>query len=68
MYANDEVFNVEYNESLDRLEIKRKSWTSRVIKNLRHHKIIVATAIMFVICSFMNCVLIYNFMEILKKV
>lgn len=68
MYANDEIFNIRYNNKMDRLEIKKPNVVSRAFKFFGVHKIITTAIVMFVIFSAINCMLIYNFMEILKNV
>ena len=66
--AKDEIFNVRYNTKLDRLEFPRQNWTGRLYKVIRTHKFITATIITFFAFSTLNCILIYNFMQILKTI
>ena len=39
-YAKDEIFQIRYNTKLDRLEMKGESWTSRLSKKIKRHKLI----------------------------
>lgn len=65
MYANDDVFNIKYNSELDRLEVA-KTRKRKVLYFLTAHKFFTTTVIMFIILSIINCLLVYNFMEIMK--
>lgn len=66
--AKDNIFNVRYNTKLDRLEFPKQNWTNRLYKSMKEHKFITATVITFFSFSTLNCILIYNFMQILKTI
>ncbi len=65
-YAKDEIFNITYNEKLNRLEIKKKGIKSRLNNFFKNHVIFSITSIAFIIFSFIDLFLIYNFMIIFK--
>ena len=66
--AKDNIFNVRYNTKLDRLEFPRQNWKTRLYRVIKEHKFITATVITFFSFSTLNCILIYNFMQILRNV
>ena len=66
--AKDNIFNVRYNTRLDRLEFPKQSLTNKLYKMIKTHKFITATIIAFFSFSTLNCILIYNFMQILKTI
>lgn len=66
-YAKDEIFQIKYNTKLNRLEMGKESWTSRVTKKIRNHKLLTTTMIAFFIFATLNMVMIYSFMKILEK-
>jgi len=66
-YAKDEIFQIRYNNNLNRLEIGNKKWTSRFIKTVKRHKLISIIIIAFIIFSIANVIMIFNFMEILQS-
>ena len=68
IYANDEIFNIGYNSKLDRLEIKNKKITAKIRKFIIKNKIITTLIVLFGVFSFMNCILIYTFMQLLKNI
>lgn len=67
-YAKDEIFQIRYNTTLDRLEMKPKRWTSRIKNKMKQHKLLTATLMAFVLFSIINVVMIYNFVNILQNV
>ena len=66
MYANDEIFNIGYNADVDRLQIKGKR-QSKIKRAIRGNKIITILAMLFIMFCFLNCALIYTFMNLLKN-
>ena len=66
--AKDKIFNVRYNTRLDRLEIPKENLANKLYKMVKTHKFITATIITFFSFSTLNCILIYNFMQILKTI
>ena len=64
-YAKDEFFRIQYNTKLNRLEIKKESWTSKMCKMIRTHKFLTTTIIAFLLFAFINIAMICSFMNIL---
>ena len=67
LYANDEIFNIGYNAKLDRLQIKNNKRQNKIKKALHENKIITTLVMLFVMFCFLNSVLIYTFMDLLKN-
>ncbi len=67
-YAKDEIFQIRYNTKLDRLEMKGESWTSRICKKMKRHKLLTTTIIAFFMFATINFVMISNFMKILQNI
>ncbi len=67
-YAKDEVFQVRYNTKLNRLEMAKEGWTSRVCQKVRRHKLLIAVIIAFFTFATINFFMICNFMKILQNV
>lgn len=67
-YAKDEVFQIRYNTSLNRLQIGKENWTSGLLKKIKRHKLISMVVIAFIMFSTVNVIMIYNFMKILQNV
>ena len=67
-YAKDEIFQIHYNTKLNRLEMKGESWTSRLIKKIKKHKLLTTTIIAFIMFATINLVMIYSFMKILQNI
>ena len=66
LYANDEIFSIDYNENVDRQQIKRKK-QGRIKRAIHENKIFAILVVLFAMfCSF-NCVLIYTFMNLLTN-
>ncbi len=66
--AKDEVFQIRYNTKLNRLEIKSESWTSRLCKKIKRHKLLTTTIVAFVMFATLNMVMISSFMKILENI
>lgn len=66
-YAEDEIFQIKYNTKLNRLEMRKEKWTSRLSKKIRNHKLLTTTIIAFFMFATLNMVMIYSFMRILEK-
>ena len=60
-YAKDEIFNVTYNSDLNRLQMKKRGWTSRIKESIKKHKTITTITTLLMICSAINGIMIYNF-------
>lgn len=67
-YAKDEIFQIRYNTKLNRLQIEHESWTSKILKKMKNHKLITTIIIVLIIFSTANVIMIYNFMEILQSI
>ena len=67
-YAKDEIFQIRYNTKLNRLQIEHESWTSKILKKMKNHKLITTIIIVLIIFLTANVIMIYNFMEILQSI
>ncbi len=67
-YAKDEVFNITYNTTLNRLEIKQKKWTSRFKKVIKYNKFILSVISLFIAFCAVDSVLILYFIRILNSI
>lgn len=67
-FANNDVFNITYNSSLDRLQIKKQKRTSKALKSMKKHKIMSMVIALFFTFSFINAFLVYSFARILMNV
>lgn len=67
-YAKDEIFQIRYNTKLDRLEMRGESWTSRLSKKMRRHKLLTTTIVAFCMFATINMVMICSFMKILQNI
>lgn len=67
-YAKDEIFQIRYNTKLNRLEMRGESWTSRLYKRIKRHKLLSTTIIAFFIFAIINMIMICNFMKILQNI
>lgn len=67
-YAKDEIFQVRYNTKLNRLEMRGESWTSRLYKKIKRHKLLTTTIIAFFMFAILNIVMICSFMKILQSI
>ena len=67
-YAKDEIFQIRYNTKLNRLQIGSESWTSKIYKKIKRHKLLTTIIIALITFSTANIIMIYNFMGILQNV
>lgn len=67
-YAKDVFFKVRYNTNLNRLQIEKERWTSKLLKKIRNHKLLTTIIIAFFMFSTLNIVMIYSFMKILQNI
>lgn len=66
-YTNDVIFNVKYNEQDDRGYFKKDKWTTRLLSKVKQNKILsilISLSIIFIIA---DCIMIINFINILKQ-
>ena len=66
-YAKDEIFNITYNSSKNKLEMKGKNWTNRLWQKIKKHKFMSFVFLLFFIFSTLNIILINYFMVLLQK-
>lgn len=64
-YAKDEFFKIQYNTKLNRLELKKERWTSKIYKKIKRHKFFITVVMAFFMFSTINIIMIFNFMKIL---
>ena len=67
-YAKDEFFQVSYHTNLNRLEMKEESWTSKLWRRVKRHKLLTTTIVAFFVFATLNVVIIFSFMRILQSV
>ena len=67
-YTKDVFFKVRYNTNLNRLQIEKERWTSKLLKKIRDHKLLTTAIIAFFMFSTLNIVMIYSFMKILQNI
>ena len=67
-YAKDEFFQVSYHTNLNRLEMKEESWTSKLWRKVKRHKLLTTTIVAFLVFATINVVMICSFMRILQSV
>ena len=65
-YAKDDFFKIRYNTKLNKLQIKKENWTSRIYQKIKAHKLITTAILAFILFSTINIIMIYNFMKILQ--
>lgn len=67
-YAKDEIFQIRYNTKLNRLQIGSESWTRKIHKKIKRHKLLTTIIIALITFSTANIIMIYNFIEILQNI
>ena len=67
-YAKNEFFQVSYHTNLNRLEMKGESWTSKLWRKVKKHKLLTTTIVAFFAFAILNVVMIYSFMRILQSI
>lgn len=67
-YAKDEIFQIRYNTKLNRLKMREDTWTSRLGKKMKRHKLLTVTIVAFCVFAIINIVMIGSFMRILQSV
>lgn len=66
-YIKDEIFNVRYNANLNRLEISKESWTSKLLKKIKKHKFVTFSLFMLFTFSAIDIALVYQFFRVLQN-
>lgn len=64
-YTKDLILNIRYDESSNTLRLKAPKWTSKLIKKIKKHKLVVTTLAIFLTFVVMDVMLVTNFMHIL---
>lgn len=67
-YAKDEIFNITYNTTLNRLEIKQKKWTSRLKRVIKYNKFILSVISLFIAFCAVDAMLILYFIKTLNSI
>ena len=65
-YAKDEIFKIRYNTKLNRLQMKKENWTSKIYQIIKSHKFITTVIIVFLLLSVINIIMINSFIKILQ--
>ena len=63
--TNDNYFNIKYNTTLDRLEVRKKN---RLLEKIKNHKIISAMVMLLMVFSCLNFFLIFSFVKVIGNV
>lgn len=64
----EDVFNINYNTKLDKLEIAKEKRTHKIFKLIKKNKFISLIFASFIFLSLMNFYLIYSFVKILESI
>lgn len=64
----EKIFNIQYNNKLDRLQIKDNKKTNKFFEFINNHKFISIILTSFLLFSVINFYLIFNFVKILENV
>lgn len=64
----EDIFNVNYNTKLDKLEIKKSNKVHKIFKFIQKNKFISLIFTSFIVFSTINFYMIYSFMKILENI
>ncbi len=64
----ENVFNVKYNEKMDRLEMPKKLMKNNFFNFMKKNKFIAIVCTSFILFSIINFYLIYFFIKILESI
>ena len=67
-YTKDVFLKIKYNSDLNKLQIERERWTSRLTKTIKNHKLLTTTIVAFFMFSTLNIIMIYSFMKVLTNI
>ena len=67
LFANDEILNISYNAEVDKLQIKSNKKQRKIWKAIHDNKMITMLVVLLTMFCFLNCSLIYTFMNLLKN-
>ena len=63
--TNDNYFNIKYNTTLDRLEVRKKN---KLWEKIKKHKIVSMMVTLLIMFSCLNFLLIYSFIKVLGNI
>lgn len=63
----EEVFDIELNRKLDKLDMKKETIFMKIIKFIKNHKFFSIACTSFLILSSINFYLIYSFIKVLEN-
>ena len=66
-YLKDEIFNIKYNSNLNRLEMSKEKWTSKLLKKIKGHKFVTLSLIILFTFSVIDIALVYQFFRVLQN-
>ncbi len=66
-YAKDEIFQISYHTDLNRLQMRRDNWTSRIGKRIKRHKLLTVAIVSLCVFATVNIIMIGSFMRILQN-
>ena len=66
-YTKDVFLKIKYNSDLNKLQIEKERWTSRLTKTIKNHKLL-TTIVAFFMFSTLNIIMIYSFMKVLTNI
>ncbi|MCI8759721.1 MAG: hypothetical protein HFJ34_01115 [Clostridia bacterium] len=66
-YAKDEIFQIRYHTDLNRLEMRKDNWTSRLGKRMKRHKLLTVAIVSLCVFATVNIIMIGSFMRILQN-
>jgi len=67
-FTDEEIFNLRYNINLNKIEVAKRKWTSRLLKTIKRHKVLSFSIISFIFLASFNFMLIYNLIRLLQKI
>lgn len=59
---------MNYNTLLGEKVIKKRNWTSRILKFIKNNKIVSISIILFILCVNVNLILIARFLSVLQYI
>lgn len=64
----ENIFNVNYDTKLDKLEIQKRNKVNKIFKCIYKNKFISLIVTSFIVFSIINFYMIYSFMKILENI
>ena len=65
-YAKDEFFKIRYNTKVNRFQMRKEAYISKIYEKIKSHKFISTIILVFFMFSTINIIMIYNFIKILQ--